>query len=129
MMTVTLVLPFPAPLALGKVVEVEREDASHGRPVLRDVDTGVRYEVGAALMDLLPSGQARVIACTIRGEGGGSASTELVLLPFGEPVGASPGGAAVALSGAEQAAASAGAQAALWGGGDRPPREEPERFW
>jgi hypothetical protein len=46
-----------------------------------------------------------------------------------DPIGPGAVGAKVALRGADAAADAAKAEADRWGGSDRPPAEEPERFW
>lgn len=125
-MAVTLILPLSAPLGVGRIIAVDEE--SHAVRI-RDLTTGVVYRVpGSVLPEFgaLPW-RGRVEACSVLATGEGVV-TELVL-------DAVPGGAvdlrgsAVALEGAEEAAAAAKAQAAIWGGTDRPPQEEQPRFW
>jgi len=125
-MAVTLILPLSAPLAVGRIVAVDEESRAVR---VRDLTTGVVYRVpGSVLPELgaLPW-RGRVEACTVLATEEGVV-TELVL-------DAVPGGAvdlrgsAIALEGASQAAAAAKAQAAVWGGTDRPPQEETPRFW
>ncbi|MDQ4212919.1 hypothetical protein [Microbacterium capsulatum] len=125
-MSVTLILPLSAPLGVGRIVAVDEEPRAVR---VRDLTTGVVYRVpGSVLPELgaLPW-RGRVEACTVMVTEEGVV-TELVL-------DAVPGGAvdlrgsAIALEGAEEAAAAAKAQAAIWGGTDRPPQQEPERFW
>ncbi|MGN7858969.1 hypothetical protein ACTJI8_00150 [Microbacterium sp. 22303] len=125
-MAVTLILPLSAPLAVGRIVAVDEESRAVR---IRDLTSGVAYRVpGSVLPELgaLPW-RGRVEACTVLATEEGVV-TELVL-------DAVPGGAvdlrgsAIALEGASQAAAAAKAQAAVWGGTDRPPQEETPRFW
>lgn len=125
-MSVTLILPLPAPLGVGRVISLDEEG---GSVQIRDLTTGVVYRVpGSVLPEFgaLPW-RGRVEACTVQASPTG-AVTELVLdaVPGGA---VDLRGAAVALEGAEQAAAAAKAQAAVWGGTDRPPQEEAPRFW
>ncbi|MBW1640661.1 hypothetical protein G3H63_16480 [Microbacterium resistens] len=128
-MMVTVSLPLALGLPVGRVVAFEAEGAG-GPRILRDVVTGIRYVLPAGVLpdaDTVP-GQARVDSCTvIAGETG--VRTELVLDPVPVPDASRRTGTAAALSGAEQAAASATGEAVWWGGGERTPREEPERFW
>ncbi|MEI3843834.1 MULTISPECIES: hypothetical protein [unclassified Microbacterium] len=134
-MMVTVSLPLALGLPVGRVVAFEAEGAG-GPRILRDVVTGIRYVLPAGVLpdaDTVP-GQARVDSCTvivgevgIAGETG--VRTELVLDPVPVPDASRRTGTAAALSGAEQAAASATGEAVWWGGGERTPKEEPERFW
>ncbi|MBS1673394.1 MAG: hypothetical protein JSS74_05450 [Actinobacteria bacterium] len=125
-MSVTLILPLSAPLGVGRIVAVDEESRAVR---IRDLTTGVAYRVpGSVLPEFgaLPW-RGRVEACSVLATEEGVV-TELVL-------DAVPGGAvdlrgsAIALEGAEEAAAAAKAQAAIWGGTDRPPQEEQPRFW
>jgi hypothetical protein len=126
-MTVALLVPLPVPLAVGEVVELDGGVIAGDAWTLR-TPSGVRYAFPSASA-VIPSGRARVSSCTVRVDEAGEVLTELVLVPLGAVADVPSAGADVALSGAEQAAATAGAQAALWGGIDRPPREPAERFW
>jgi|GEM_PF-3222577 len=125
-MAVTLILPLSAPLGVGRIVAVDEESRAVR---IRDLTTGVVYRVpGSVLTELGPlPWRGRVEACTVEASAEGVV-TELVLdaVPGGA---ADLRGSAVALEGAEQAAAAAKAQAAVWGGTDRPPQEEQQRFW
>jgi len=125
-MSVTLILPLSAPLGVGRIVAVDEESRSVR---IRDLTTGVVYRVpGSVLPELgaLPW-RGRVEECSVLATEEGVV-TELVLdaVPGGA---VDLRGAAVALEGAEEAAAAAKAQAAIWGGTDRPPQEEQPRFW
>lgn len=125
-MSVTLILPLSAPLGVGRIVAVDEESRAVR---IRDLTTGVIYRVpGSVLPELgaLPW-RGRVEACSVLATEEGVV-TELVLdaVPGGA---VDLRGAAVALEGAEEAAAAAKAQAAIWGGTDRPPQEEQPRFW
>lgn len=127
-MALTLTLPLPAPIAVGRVVTIAPEPDG-GAVGIRDLATGIVYRVAVApeAFGALPW-RGRVDACTVVADDGAPRTVlELGAVPV--PGSGATSGSAVALSGAEQAAASAGAEAALWGGTDRPVREEPERFW
>lgn len=125
-MAVTLILPLSAPLAVGRIVAVDEESRAVR---IRDLTSGVAYRVAGSVLPELGAlpWRGRVEACTVLATEEGVV-TELVL-------DAVPGGAvdlrgsAIALEGASQAAAAAKAQAAVWGGTDRPPQEETPRFW
>ncbi|MFS0854401.1 hypothetical protein [Microbacterium sp. 179-I 3D4 NHS] len=125
----SIVMPGQVAVAQGHRVEVsERLDEVTGEAViatLRDLETNVRYR----LAEELPGAEhvrwlGRVLECSIVVSGSG-ARTELRVDATG------PGaiGAKVALREADAAADAAKAEADRWGGADRPPPEEPERFW
>jgi len=123
-----LVLTAQVAIARGHRVEVaEQVDPLTEEPVvlaLLDLDTGIRYRRAEE-----PSGEAsrwigRVLECTVTMGGVGAHTTLLV-----DPIGPGRTGAKIALRGADAAADAAKAEADRWGGADRPPPEEPERFW
>ncbi|MFK3678749.1 hypothetical protein ACI2IP_13540 [Microbacterium sp. NPDC090218] len=123
-----LVLTAQVAIAHGHRVEVtEQVDPLTEEPVvlaLVDLDTGVRYRRAED-----PSGDfsrwiGRVLECTVT-LGGAGAHTSLLV----DPLGPGPTGAKRALRGADAAADAAKAEADRWGGTDRPPPEEHERFW
>ena len=92
--------------------------------ILVDLDTGIRYRRAED-----PSGDfsrwiGRVLRCTVTMGDAGAHTTLLV-----DPLGPGPTGAKVALREADAAADAAKAEADRWGGVDRPPMEESERFW
>ncbi|MGN8027082.1 hypothetical protein [Microbacterium sp. 22242] len=126
-MSVTVTLPLSAPLGVGRIVAVD-EEASTAR--IRDLTTGVAYLVPRSVLPdlgVLPW-RGRVAACTVIAAEEG-VTTDLVLDAVPVPGSAAPSGSAVALEGASRAAAAAKAQAAVWGGTDRPPQEEQPHFW
>ncbi|PRB09338.1 hypothetical protein [Microbacterium sp. MYb62] len=123
-----LVLTAQVAIARGHRVEVtEQVDPLTEEPVvlaLVDLDTGIRYRRAQE-----PSGEAsrwigRILECTVT-MGGAGAHTALLV----DPIGPGATGAKIALRGADAAADAAKAEADRWGGADRPPAEEPERFW
>lgn len=123
-----LVLSAQVAIAHGHRVEVtEQVDPFTQEPLVLavvDLDTGIRYRRAEE-----PSGDfsrwiGRVLECTVT-MGGAGAHTSLLI----DPIGPGATGAKVALRGADAAADAAKAEADRWGGVDRPPAEEPERFW
>ncbi|PRA78851.1 hypothetical protein [Microbacterium sp. MYb66] len=123
-----LVLTAQVAIAHGHRVEVtEQVDPFTAEPVvlaLVDLDTGVRYRRPEE-----PSGDVarwigRVLECTVT-IGGPAARTALLV----DPIGPGATGAKIALRGADAAADAAKAEADRWGGADRPPAEDSERFW
>lgn len=123
-----LVLNAQVAIAHGHRVEVtEQVDPFTQEPLVLavvDLDTGIRYRRAEE-----PSGDfsrwiGRVLECTVT-MGGAGARTSLLI----DPIGPGATGAKVALRGADAAADAAKAEADRWGGVDRPPAEEPERFW
>lgn len=123
-----LVLTAQVAIAHGHRIEVtEQADPLTDEPVilaLVDLDTGIRYRRTEE-----PSGDfsrwiGRVLKCTVT-MGGAGAHTSLLV----DPIGPGATGAKVALRDADAAADAAKAEADRWGGADRPPAEEPERFW
>lgn len=123
-----LVLPGPVAIANGHRVEVTEGWAGvSDEPVvlaLIDVDTGVRYRRVEEPEGEVSRWIGRVLDCTVVMTTGRS-RTELLV----DPLGPGTTGARVALRGADAAAEAAKAEADRWGGTDRPPAEEPERFW
>lgn len=123
-----LVLSAQVAIAHGHRIEVtEQTDPLTDEPVvltLVDLDTGIRYRRAED-----PSGDfsrwiGRVLRCTVTMGDAGAHTTLLV-----DPLGHGPTGAKVALREADAAADAAKAEADRWGGVDRPPMEESERFW
>ncbi|CAH0168115.1 hypothetical protein SRABI76_01208 [Microbacterium oxydans] len=114
-------------IAPGHRIEVtEQADPLTNEPVLlslTDLDTGIRYrtdDVSGELSRWL----GRVLDCTVT-IGTHSARTTLTV----DPIGPGSTGAKVALREADAAADAAKAEADRWGGSDRQPAEETERFW
>jgi hypothetical protein len=125
----SIVMPGQVAVAQGHRVEVsERLDEVTGEAViatLRDLETNIRYRLaeeshGTEHVRWL----GRVLECSIIVSGSG-ARTELRV----DATGPGAVGAKVALREADAAADAAKAEADRWGGADRPPPEEPERFW
>lgn len=123
-----LVLTAQVAIAHGHRVEVtEQVDPLSDEPVvmaLVDLDTGIRYRRPQE-----PSGDVtrwigRVLECTVT-MGDASARTTLLV----DPIGPGVTEARAALHGADAAADAAKAEADRWGGADRPPPVEHERFW
>lgn len=124
----TLVLTAQVAIAQGHRLEVtERFDVEAGEPRLVgivDLDTGIRYQYSEPQRGEISRWIGRVLECTITLHGAG-ARTELLV----DPIGPGATEAKVALRGADEAADAAKAEADRWGGADRPPPAEAERFW
>ena len=117
-------------IAHGHRVEVtERIDELTGESLVlsvRDLDTGIRYRRVEEPRGELLRWLGRVIDCTVT-IGGHSSLTTLTVDAEGSGSGATS--ATAALHGADAAVDAAKAEADRWGGGDRVPEPEPERFW
>lgn len=124
----SLSLPAQVAIAPGHRVEVTEQIAPHTEePVifaLVDLDTGIRYARAGDPRGEFSRWVGRVLNCTVT-IGGGAGRTVLRV----DPIGPGATGAKVALYGADAAADAAKAEADKWGGTDRPPAQEPERFW
>lgn len=126
----TLAVAAQLPLARGHRVEVtEAIDETRGEAVLLaivDLETGVRFRRAEEPRGELVHWLGRVLDCTVT-FGGHRDRTVIVIDTDGD----GPGGvgARAALTGADAAAEAAKAEADRWGGGDRMPEPEPERFW
>lgn len=122
-------LVFAAQVAIphGHRIEVtEHIDPLTEEPVvlsLVDLDTGIRYRRPDDARGEFSRWIGRVLECTVTF--GGVGRTVLRV----DPIGPGAAGTKVALLGADAAADAAKAEADRWGGTDRPPAEEPERFW
>ncbi|MBT2476285.1 hypothetical protein J7E68_17335 [Microbacterium sp. ISL-103] len=125
-----LVLNAQLAIAHGHRVEVsERVDELTGEAAVLsviDLDTGIRYRRAEQ-----PRGESirwlgRVVDCTVT-LGGNSSWTTLTVEADSDGAGVT--GAQTALHGADAAVEAAKAEADRWGGGDRVPEPEPERFW
>lgn len=127
-----LVLHSPLALPRGHRLDVtEHLDETTGeRSVLSivDLDTGVRYRRAEELRGHIARWTGRVLDCTVT-FGGSGVHTELRVDADVEAGGAGATGARTALHGADAAVDAAKAEADRWGGGDRLPEPEPERFW
>nr|WP_201470151.1 hypothetical protein [Microbacterium hydrocarbonoxydans] len=125
-----LVLDAQVAIPVGHRVEVtEHVVEATGKPavlLIVDLETGIRYRREGAPLGELVRWFGRVIDCTVT-IGGRTAYTALAVDTDGDGSGAA--GAEAALLGADAAVDAAKAQAARWGGGDRKPEPEPERFW
>lgn len=126
-----LVLTAQVAIAHGHRVEVTEQldpiDPLGQEPVVLavvDLDTGIRYRRAEEPKGDFSRWIGRVIECTVT-MGGVGARTALLV----DPIGPGATGAKIALRGADAAADAAKAEADRWGGVDRPPAEEPERFW
>jgi hypothetical protein len=125
----SIVFPGQVAIAQGHRVEAtERLDPVSGEAVvvaLIDLETNIRYRLveDANLGDIV-RWLGRVLDCTISLSATGS-RTELRI----DATGPGAVGAKVALREADAAADAAKAEADRWGGSDRPPPEEAERFW
>lgn len=124
----TLVVTAQLAIAPGHRIEVtEQVDPLTDAPVvfsIVDLDTGVRFRRAEDPYGEFSRWLGRVLDCTVT-IGGHSPRTTLTV----DPLGAEGTGAKVALRDADAAADAAKAEADRWGGSDRPPLEEPERFW
>jgi hypothetical protein len=123
-----LALPAQVALPLGHRVEVTEhtDPTTDERVVLAvvDLDTGIRYRRPEEPRGDVSRWIGRILECTVVLAGSGTRTALLV-----DPIGPAATGAKVALRGADAAADAAKAEADRWGGSDRPPAEEPERFW
>lgn len=123
-----LVLSAQIAIAPGHRVEVtEQADVDGEDPVLVgliDLDSGIRFEWPDRRGGEVSRWVGRVLECTVTLSGGAERTVLTV-----DPIGTGGAGASVALRDADAAAEAAKAEADRWGGTDRPPQEEPERFW
>ena len=123
-----LVLTTQVAIARGHRVEVtEQVDPLGEEPVVLgivDLDTGIRYRRAEDPRGDFSRWIGRVLECTVTLGGSGAQTTLLI-----DPVSHGATGAKVALRDADAAVDAAKAEADRWGGTDRPPAEEPERFW
>lgn len=117
-------------IAHGHRVEVtEHVDETTGESLIGsviDLDTGIRYRRVDVSRGESIRWLGRVIDCTVA-IGGPSARTVLTVDLDADGRGATS--ARTALRGADAAVDAAKAEADRWGGGDREPEPEPERFW
>ena len=122
-----LVLTAQVAIAQGHRVEViEQIDPVSEEPVLlsiTDLDTGIRYRRADDMRGEFSRWIGRVLECTVTIDGTGRTVLRV------DPIGQDAAGVKGALLGADAAADAAKAEADRWGGSDRPPAEEPERFW
>jgi len=124
----TIVVAAQIAIARGHRIEVtEQADPLTNEPVLlslTDLDTGIRYRRADDAYGEFSRWLGRVLDCTVT-IGAQSARTTLTV----DPIGPGSTGAKVALRDADAAADAAKAEADRWGGSDRQPAEETERFW
>lgn len=122
-----LVFPAPVAIAHGHRIEViEQIDLLTAEPVVLsvvDLDTGIRYRRSDETRGDFTRWIGRVLECTVTI--GGAGRTVLRV----DPIGSGAVDASGALHGADAAVDAAKAEADRWGGTDRPPAQEPERFW
>lgn len=126
----TLVIALSAPIPRGHRVEVmEQFDEAGAASVVAivDLETGVRYE-RAPVPDERSSWIGTVLTCTISSKEGGSTGAVRTTLVV-DPVRPAASESDAALRGADAAADAAKAEADRWGGGHRPPWQEPTRIW
>lgn len=127
-----LVVNAQLPIGRGHRVEVsEVVDEERGGAVVVavvDLETGIRYRRAEEPRGELLRWQGRVLDCTVT-FGGHRERTTLTIDVDGDGAGAARTGARAALHGADAAVEAAKAEADRWGGGDRMPEPEPERFW
>ena len=125
-----LVLDAHLAIAHGHRVEVsESIDELTGESLIlsvTDLDTRVRYRRADDPRGEVIRWLGRVVDCTLTIGGHGSRTT-LTVEADGDGRGATS--ARTALHGADAAVDAAKAEADRWGGGDRIPEPEPERFW
>lgn len=90
-----------------------------------DLDTGIEYRFGEIPAEGVKVWTGRVLRCTLTFAEPGETYTTLLVDPI------TPGAmeAKAALRGADAAAEAARIEAGRWGGADRVPAAEPERFW
>lgn len=125
----SIVLPGQVAIAQGHRVEAtEHLDPVSGEAVvvaLIDLETNIRYRLveDANLGDFV-RWLGRVLDCTISLSATGSRTVLRI-----DATGPGAIGAKVALREADAAVDAAKAEADRWGGSDRPPAEETERFW
>ena len=125
-----LVLNAHLAISHGHRVEVtEHVDELTGESAILsviDLDTGIRYRRVEEPRGEIVRWLGRVIGCTVF-IGGQGVQTSLTVDADGDGSGATS--ARAALHGADAAVDAAKAEADRWGGGDRLPEPEPERFW
>lgn len=127
-----LVLHTPLALPSGHRLDVtEHVDETTGESSVLsivDLDTGIRYRRVEELRGEIVRWTGRVVDCTIT-FGGSVTHTVLRVDADHDAGGDGATGARTALHGADAAVDAAKAEADRWGGGDRLPEPEPERFW
>lgn len=123
----TLVVAASAPVPRGNRVEITqvRQDETDAGAVIavHDLDRGIRYRLRDVPRERVDVWRAQVRECTVRDTAAGPETTLLVITAD------AAGDAEQALLEADAAAAAAKAESERWGGADRTPAEEPERFW
>ena len=126
-----LVVNAPLAIAHGHRVEVsERIDELTGESVILsviDLDTRIRYRRPEEPRGQISRWLGRVVDCTVTFGASHGSHTALTVEADGDGRGATS--ARTALHGADAAVDAAKAEADRWGGGDRVPEPEPERFW
>lgn len=117
-------------IARGHRIEVtERIDELAGETAILsvfDLDSGIRYRSLEEPREEIVLWTGHVVDCTVVIGGRGS-HTSLTVTADGGRSGST--GARSALRAADAAVDAAKAEADRWGGGDRLPEPEPERFW
>nr|WP_314842778.1 hypothetical protein [uncultured Microbacterium sp.] len=129
-----LVLNAQLAIAHGHRIEVtENLDETTGESSIlsiTDQDTGIRYRrIEPATGDIV-RWRGRVLGCTVTIGGHGAHTVLDVDAEVVADTDAGEGASArAALHGADAAADAAKAEADRWGGSDRTPEPEPDRFW
>lgn len=123
----TLVVAASAPVPRGNHVEIAqvREGELEAGTVVSviDLDRGIRYQLRELARDRVDVWRANVRDCTVVDTPRG-AVTQLIVATD------DPAESAIAaLREADEAASAATAESERWGGADKRPAEEPERFW
>jgi hypothetical protein len=123
----TLVVAASAPVPRGNHVEIaqvrEGEDDAGTVVSVTDLDRGIRYRLRDLPRERIDVWRAHVRDCTVVDTPRGTV-TQLIVMTD------DPAESAIAaLREADQAAAAATAESERWGGSDKHPAEEPERFW
>ncbi len=123
----TLVVAASAPVPRGNHVEIAQ--VRDGEPdagavvSVTDLDRGIRYRLRDLTRDRIDVWRAHVRDCTVLDAPGGAVTRLIVATD-------DPAESAIAaLREADEAATAATAESLRWGGADKRPAEEPERFW
>ena len=123
----TLVIAASAPVPRGNRIEIaqvrEGETDAGAVTAVHDLDRGIRYRLRELPRERVDVWRAQVRDCTVADTAHGPQTTLVVLTSD------RAGDAEQALAEADAAAEAAKAESDRWGGADRAPAEEPDRFW
>lgn len=123
----TLVIAASAPVPRGNRIEVaqvrEGETDAGAVTAVDDLDRGIRYRLRELPRERIDVWRAQVRECTVTDTACGPQTTLVVITAD------RAGDAEQALAEADAAAEAAKAESDRWGGADRTPAEEPDRFW